>query len=133
MLDTPALSGTRWSKTSKNFSHSILTANHIAIKTHCTTPLQVTIMDNDNSKNQKNPDKNSCNLDRYTRESTLRYHWGADDEIMKIINRWDNSLETREVVEKEVELTRPGHMRFQWHKKWTEKSYSPEDLVMQIA
>ena len=36
---------------------------------------------------------------------------------MKIINRRDNSPETQELVERRIELPRPGHMRHHWHKK----------------
>ena len=36
---------------------------------------------------------------------------------MKIINRRDNSPDTQELVERRIELTRPGHMRHHWHKK----------------
>ena len=36
---------------------------------------------------------------------------------MKIINRRDNSPETKELVERRIELTKPGHKRYQWHKK----------------
>ena len=36
---------------------------------------------------------------------------------MRIINRRDNSPETKELVERRIELTRPGHMRHQCHKK----------------
>ena len=36
---------------------------------------------------------------------------------MKKINRRDNSPETRELIERRIEPTRPGHMQHQWHKK----------------
>ena len=36
---------------------------------------------------------------------------------MKIINRRDNSPETQELVERRIELTRPGQLRHHWHKK----------------
>ena len=36
---------------------------------------------------------------------------------MKIINRRNNSLETKELVERRIELTKPGHMSYHWHKK----------------
>ena len=55
--------------------------------------------------------------DRFVFNDKFKYHWGADDEIMKIINRRDNSPETQELVERRIELTRPGHMRHHWHKK----------------
>ena len=65
-------------------------------------------MDNNNNRQ---------NADRFTPDGRLNYHWGADDEILEIINRRDNSLETKELIQKRIELTRPGHMRHQWHKK----------------
>ena len=58
---------------------------------------------------------NRQNADRFT-DGRLKYHWGADEEIMKIINRRDNSPETKELIERRIELTKPGHMRHQWHK-----------------
>ena len=42
----------------------------------------------DNNNNRQNSYK-------YNRESKLNYHWGPDDEIMRIMNRRDNSPETR--------------------------------------
>ena len=36
---------------------------------------------------------------------------------MKIINSRDNSPDTKELVERRIELTRPGHRRHHWHKK----------------
>ena len=53
---------------------------------------------------------------KYTRESTLRYNRGADNEIMKTINRQDNSPETSELVERRrIELTKRGQIRYSWH------------------
>ena len=74
MLDRHAQTGTRCRKTNKNHSYSTSTANQIAIPTHCNTHLPQ-IMDSDNNNNRQNRDKISCKSD--TRESTLRYHWGA--------------------------------------------------------
>ena len=55
---------------------------------------------------------------KYTRESTLRYNRGADNEIMKTINRQDNSPETSELVERRrIELTKRGQIRYSWHKR----------------
>ena len=64
----------------------------------------------DNNNNRQIPD-------RFALNDKLKYHWGANDEIMKIINRRANSPETQELVERRIELTRPGHMRHHWHKK----------------
>ena len=73
-------------------------------------------MDSDNNNNRQNSDKIRCNPDKYTRESTLRDHWGADDEIMKIIKRRDDSPETSELLERRRKLTEPGQMRYSRHK-----------------
>ena len=81
-------------------------------------------MESDNNYNRQNPDKISCNFDKYTRESTLKYHWSADDEIMKIINRRDNSHKTSELVEK-IELTKPGQLRYLWQKRLERKILTP--------
>ena len=64
----------------------------------------------DNNNNRQNPNK-------FNRDNQLKHHWGADDEMMKIINRRNNSRETKKLVERRIELTKPGHMRYQWHKK----------------
>ena len=110
MHDTHKQTDARRCKTITKHSNLKLTANRINNNmysehkscTHSET------MDNDNNRQ---------NADRFTPDGRLKYHWGADDEIMKIINRRDNSLETKELIEKRIELTRPGHMRHQWHKK----------------
>ena len=100
--------GTRYSKTNTN--HFNLTANQI----------NNTIHDNRNYHTELTMDNNNNNRqipDRFALNDKLKYHWGADDEIMKIINRRDNSPETQELVERRIELTRPGHMRHHGHKK----------------
>ena len=76
MLDTHAQTGTRCRKTNESHSQSVLAANQTAINTHRTTRLQAN-MDNNNINNRQNPDQNSCNPDGYTREATLRDHWGG--------------------------------------------------------
>ena len=92
MLDTHAQTGTRCRKTNKSYSHSTSTANQIAINTLSDTLLQAN-MDSFNN-NLQNPYKISSNSDRYTRESSIKYHRGADDEIMRIVNKRDNSPKT---------------------------------------
>ena len=64
-------------------------------------------MDNNNNRQNANQFTHGC----------LKYNWGAEDEIMKIINRRDNSPKTKELIERRIELTNPGHMRHQWHNK----------------
>ena len=116
MLDTHGQTGARLRQTNKNHSYLTSTANQTAINTHCDTNLQ-TKMDSNKNNNRQNPDKLSCNPEKYTREPTLKKHWGADDEIMKIINRRDSSPKTNELVERKIELTKPGQMRYSWHKR----------------
>ena len=46
----------------------------------------------------------------------LRSHWGAYDQIRTIINRREKSLETLELVNRRIELAKPGVMQPQWHR-----------------
>ena len=39
------------------------------------------------------------------------FHWGATTEIMEIIRRREKSPETRRLVERRLEIARPGMMR----------------------
>ena len=116
MHDTRTRTCTRYSKTNTN--HSNLTANQINNTIHDNRKSHIELtMDNNN---------NNCQIpDRFASNDKLKYHWGADDEIMKIINRRDNSPETQELVERRIELTRPGHMRHHWHKKLDRETLLP--------
>ena len=69
-------------------------------------------MDNNNNEDTQEPE-------RYPRDEggRLKYHWGADDTIMKIIKRKDNSPETRDLVRQRIALTKPGNMRHHYNKK----------------
>ena len=109
MHDTHRQTGTRRSKTNTNHSNLKLTANQINNTTYSdnNTYTHSKTMDNNNNRQK---------ADRFT-DGRLKYHWGADDEIMKTINRRDNSPETKELTERRNELTKPGHMRHQWHKE----------------
>ena len=109
MHDTRTQTGTRHCKTNNRHSNSILTANQINVdNSERSTHLQQRAMD-DNDNNRPNPD-------RFTHDSRLNNHWATDDDIMRIVNRRDNSPETRELFEGKSELTRSGYMRYQWHK-----------------
>ena len=44
-------------------------------------------------------------------DRNLNYHWGATPEIMKIINNRDNSPETQKLVDRRIEIVKPGSMR----------------------
>ena len=82
--------------------------------------------DNYHLKLEKNKtmDNNNNNEDiqepeRYPRdqEERLKYHWGADDTIMKIIRKKDNSPETRDLVRQRIALTKPGNICHHYNKK----------------
>ena len=63
---------------------------------------------------------------RYFRvDGRLRYHWGADQEIMTIINKRDKSPETSELVARRIELAKPGAMRPHWNKNLGREIYVP--------
>ena len=114
--------GTRYSKTNTNQSN--LTANQINNTIHDNRKSHIEITMDNNNNNRQIPDRFALN-DKHN------YHWGADDEIMMIINRRDNSPETQELVERRIELTRPGHMRHHWHKKLEREillSRRPDDV-----
>ena len=48
-------------------------------------------------------------------DGQLGYHRGADDQIMTIINRRENSPETAELVNRWIELEKPGVLQPQWN------------------
>ena len=63
---------------------------------------------------------------RYFRlDGQLRYHWGADQEIMTIINKRDKSPETSELVARRIELAKPGAMRLHWNNNLGREIYVP--------
>ena len=70
---------------------------------------------------------NRQNAVRFTLDGKLKYHWGADDETMNNINGSNNSPATRDLIEKRIELTRPGQMCHQWHKKLEREILLPTD------
>ena len=106
MPEARAQTGTRRCKTHNRHSNLILTANQIDTgNSEHITHLQQRHL-NDNINNRQNTNK-------FTHDGRIKYHWCADDEIIEIPNRWGNSPETRELVERRLELTRPGHMRYE--------------------
>ena len=58
-------------------------------------------------------------------DEQLRHHWGADDDIMAIINARDKSPETTELVRRRVQLARPGVMRPHFNKNLGREIYIP--------
>ena len=70
--------------------------------------------------------KNNDNNARFFHiDGQLRYHWGADDEFMNIINKREKSPETTELVRRRIELVRPGAMRPQWNRNLGREIYLP--------
>ena len=67
------------------------------------------------SRKNNNNDENQ-NTRQFRNDRQRRYHWGADDVIMAIINNTEKSPETTELVRRRTELARPGAMRPQWIK-----------------
>ena len=61
------------------------------------------------SKMNNNNDENQ-NARQFRNDRQIRYHWGADVEIMAIINNRDKSPKTTELVRRRTELARPGAM-----------------------
>ena len=96
MRDTRSLIDTRHYQTNKNHIDSDYRAQQL----HSNTDTSST----NNHNSEMNNDQNA----RYFRvEGQLRYHWGADQEIMAIINRRDKSPETSELVTRRIELAKP--------------------------
>ena len=99
MRDTRLQPGTRHCKTIINHANLTLTANKInTANSEYKSHIHPEIMDN----------PNRLNRDRFPLYGRLKYHWGADDEIMKIFKRKDNSPETRELIEKELSQQDPA-------------------------
>ena len=66
----------------------------------------------------------------FQKDGQLRCHWGADDQIMTIINRRENSPETAELVNRRIELAKPGVTQPQWNRgigRGIHVSRRPED------
>ena len=117
MHDTHTQTGTRCSKTNINHFNLKLTANQINNTTYSDNKTYTLSKIRDNNINRKK-------ADRFT-DGRLKYHWGDDDEIMKINNRRDKSPETKELIERRIKLTKPGHVRHQRHKTLERKILLP--------
>ena len=92
-----------------------LTANRI----YCIETNNYTLFQPENNQTMDNNNNIDHNSDRFPRDEIgkLKYHWGANDTIMRTIKRRDNSLETRDSVEQRIALTKPGNMRHHYNKK----------------
>ena len=69
-------------------------------------------MDNNNNDDNQEPER--CPRDE---EGRIKFHWGTDDTIMRIIIRRDISPETRDSVKQRIALTKPENMRHHYSKK----------------
>ena len=78
-------------------------------------------MTRNNKNNEINP-----NARFFRTDGQMRYHWGADDDIMTIVKRREKSPETAELVRRSVELARPGAMRPQWNRSLDRANYVQE-------
>ena len=107
--------GTRCNKINNqsNFHTTAIWNNHTGTN-YYTYPQLEKKRTMDNNKNEDNQEP-----ERYPRdeEGRLKYHWGADDTIMKIIKGRDISPETRDLVRQRIALTKPGNMRHHYNKK----------------
>ena len=106
--------GTRCNKTNNhsNFQTTANYINHTVTDNYHLKLEKNQTMDNNNNEDMQEPE-------RYPRdeEGRLKYHWGADHTIMKIIKRKDNSPETRDLVRQRIALTKPGNMHHHYNKK----------------
>ena len=106
--------GTRCNKTNNhsNFHTTANCINHTVTDNYLPKLEKNQTMDNNNNDDIQEPE-------RYPRdeEGRLKYHWGADDTIMRIIKRRDNSPETKDPVRQRITLTKPGNMRHHDNKK----------------
>ena len=96
MHDTHTRTGTRCRKTNTNHSNLKSTDNQFNNTTYSDCKTYTKSTTDNNNNNRQIPD-------RFALNDKLKYHWGADDEIMKIINRRDKSQETKELVEKRID------------------------------
>ena len=111
MHDTRSLIDTRRHQTNTNHIDS----NYRAIQPHSNTHTYNHYVEMDNDQNA-----------RYFRvDGQLRYHWGADQEIMTIINKRDKSPETLALVTRRIELAKPGAIRLLWNKNLGREIYVP--------
>ena len=76
------------------------------------------------SRMNNNSDENQ-NTRQFRNDRQIRYHWGADDEIMAIFNSREKSPETTELVRRRTDLARPGALRSQWNKRLGREIYVP--------
>ena len=114
MRDTRPLNDTRLHHTNKSYIDSNYRAQQLYSNTDTSSIIHYQY------------EMNNDQIARYFRmEGQLRYHWGADQEIMAIINRSDNTPETSELVTRRLELTKTGALRPHWNKNLGREIYVP--------
>ena len=128
---TPAMHDTRRTQTGtrcyklNNHSNFQLIANRI----NCFETNNYTLFQPESNQTMSNITNIDCNqnLDRFPRDEDgkLKDHWGAEDTIVRIIERRDKSPETRDLVEQRIALTKPGNMRHHYTKKLERQNIVP--------
>ena len=94
---------------------SLNNSNYRAIQLHSNTHTNSHYLEMDNDQNAR----------YFPVDVQLRYHWGAGQEIMTIINKRSKSPETSELVTRRIELAKPGAMRPHWNKNLGREIYVP--------
>ena len=97
--------------------------SHTDSNYHSSQPLENEITVNHPKMNNNN-DENQ-NERKFRNDRQIRYHPGADDDIMAIINSSEKSPETTELVRRQTELPGPRAMRPQWRRGLDREIYVP--------
>ena len=87
--------------------------SHIHFNYHSIQPLENSTRTTVNHPRMNNNNDENKNARHFRIDRQVRYHWGADDDIMAIIDSREKSPETTELVRRRIELARPGAMRSQ--------------------
>ena len=119
MHDTRTLIDTRHCRTNKSHIdsnyHSLQSLENESDSNYSSLQLSKYETTVNHSRMNNNNDENQ-NTRQFRNDRQIRYHWGADDEIMAIINNREKSPKTTELERRQTELARPGAMRPQWNK-----------------
>ena len=114
MHDTGTLIDTRRCQTNKS---------HIKSNYYTLQPLtDNTAVNNSTRKNNENQ-----NARFFPTDGQLRYHWCADDQIMTTINIRERCPETTELVNRRIELTKPGVMRPRGNRRFGRDIYVSQE------
>ena len=127
MHDTRTLIDTRRRRANNShidyYCHSLQPLKNEGDFNYHTQPPNCKITAN-HSKMNNNNDENQ-NAKKFRSDRQISYHWGADDEIMAIINNREKSPETMELVRRRTELARPVTRRSQGNKGLGRELYVP--------